>query len=880
MLLLLVVSKSLYAQNITGVILNVKKEKIAFANIVVKDSMNAPGIKEFTIAQNGYYSITLEKTYKSLVLEVTSGNYLKAVFVIDSFISTNFYHHDFILIKDTVTKLQEVVVLAKARPFQIKGDTVSYNVSAYRAGNERKIEDIIKKLPGIEVNQKNGEITYKGKSIETVKLDGEDLFASNYSIGTRNINVEMVEQVQAIENYSDNPLLKGIESGDKVALNLILKKKKTDHSGSVDLGLGSLGNNTSIDASTNLLGISKKYKSFATASYNNIGINNTPFDYFSYNPSVEQIKEADLLAIKYIPDTYLETKIDPNRSNINNSFFGCYNAVFKLLKKISLRSNVYFLKDKLTFRQSDISTNNINGQVFTTSDRNLILKRPIQIRGDAEIKYNLNHKSLLEYYIRRGRERISTSNEVLQNNASLFNTSLSTINDYFKQALVYTVKFSEKNAFQFYATHTISDAPQDLLFIPAIFEPQNYTTNNQISKFTKRNLQLQSTIIGSRKNAKYSFLIGSSFKNIGYSSDLIGYNNNSLPINGHQNDLNYLQKSTYINSNYKFRLRRFSITPAFNLTYLNQKINDKHLNNISDTIYFLIEPTFSIGYKLNNYSAFLISAGIRQKPFSEEFFIKNPVYISNRLIKENNLSLQIQQSRSIATFYLINNLYKQFQLNIGANYSVNKGNYFSNLQIQQNSTRVVYFFLPENNRLLSVNFMIEKYVPYLQGTFRFKSDYSHLLYKNIINNSLLRDNSILNFNSSLFFKTAFDGKINFENTIQLKFLQSKTNGASQFSNQSLSNNFQIIIKPTKKVFLLFSTDYYLPTSLKNNQDYFFFDTDLTYQTKNKIYDFRFKARNITNNKTLNLIDINDYSKNNLQTNLLPGLFIVSVSRNF
>jgi len=279
-LLALVVPFHLFSQTISGKIENVNGDKILFANIVTKDSINATNIKEFIIARNGVYSITLTKQYKQLVLEVTANKYQKEVVIIDSFIATKNYVHNFFLIKDTVAKLQDIIVTAKVRPFQINGDTVNYNVSAYRDGTERKIQHVIKKLPGIEVNEKTGEIKYKGKSVETVKLDGEDLFASNYSIGTKNINADMVEQVQAIENYSDNPLLKGIENGNKVALNLILKKKKADYSGSLDLGFGALSSKVATDASTNILGISKKYKSFATISYDNIGINNTPFDYF------------------------------------------------------------------------------------------------------------------------------------------------------------------------------------------------------------------------------------------------------------------------------------------------------------------------------------------------------------------------------------------------------------------------------------------------------------------------------------------------------------------------------------------------------------------------------------------------------------------------
>jgi len=877
----LIFCSKVFSQSISGKIENINGVKVMSANVITKDSINSNYIKEFVIAKNGEYSIILTKVYKQLVLEISANKYQKALYIIDSFISTKNYTHNVVLVKDTVVKLQDVIVTAKARPFQIKGDTVNYNVSAYRDGTERKIQDVIKKLPGIEVNEKTGEIKYKGKSVEAVKLDGEDLFASNYTIGTKNINVDMVEQVQAIENYSDNPLLKGIESGDKVALNLTLKKKKTDYSGSIDLGLGILGSKTAIDASTNILGISKKYKSFATGSYNNIGINNTPFDYFSYNPNIEQLREADLLAKKYIPDTYFNTDIDAKRRNINNSLFGSYNAVFKIGKKLSLKGNIYYLNDRLTSQQLNTSINNINGQEFTTSDAYSIVKKPTQIRGDLEVKYNVSKKSLLEYSAQLKKENIKTSNDILQNNTATFNTSLNTTDDYFKQAIIYTAKLSEKKALQFTAKHTYNTVPQQLNFSPAILEPLLYQLNNQKSWFKKSNLMLQSTILGRTSKGKYTFTLGSSYKNIDFNSDFTGINgNNNLSINGFQNYSNYVQKSIFVSSNYMFQLKRFKITPAITVSSLQQRLTDIYSTKVRDTSSLLIEPSFSVVYKLNNYSGLLISTGFKQKPFTEDYFVQNPVYISNRIIKANEVSLQIQKSKSVSLFYLINNLYKQFQVNIGASYSENKGNYFSNLLIQQNNTKSVYFFLPEKNKLLSLSFMIEKYLPLLQGTVRLKNDYSKQLYKNIINNSSLRNNMTESFNSTLFYKTAFDGKINLENTVEHKFLQSKTEAGFHFTNQSITNNFRIIIRPSKRFFLLLSTDYYLPTTSNNKQNYFFFDTDLTYQTKNKVYDFRFKARNITNNKTLNQFDINDYSTNNFQTNLLLRHLMLNVSRNF
>lgn len=879
--LLMVFPCKLFCQTVSGKIENVFGEKIPFANVVTKDSIGAANIKEFSIAKNGFYSITLTKPYKTLVLEVSANNYQKEVFIIENLNPGTNYVHDIFLVKDTIVKLKDVVVTAKARPFQIRGDTVSYNVASYSDGSERKIQDVIKKLPGIELNEKTGEIKYKGKSVETVKLDGDDLFASNYSLGTKNINVDMVEQVQAIENYSNNPLLKGIESGDKVALNLTLKKKKTDYSGSIDLGTGLLGSKAAIDAGTTLLGISSAYKSFATISYNNIGINNSPFDYFSYSPNAEQIKEAGLFAKKYIPDTYFTTEVDAQRSNINNLIFGSYNAVFKIGKRLSLKSNLYYLNDRILSEQSNFAENNINGQKFATSDQYSIVKKPMQYRGDIEAKYNISKKSLLEYSVRYSTERINSSNNLFQNNSVNYYTFLGTKDIFLKQTLGYTIRLSAKQALQVIARHAVNDVPQNYAFVPAIHDSGSFRANNQLAKFKKRNLNLQAQLLGSTEKANYTLSLGSHSEMTDFISGVSGHtNNNEIWINGFNNNFRYTRRSVYTDGSYKFQFNRLSLTPALTLSYLHQHLAENDAHYVNDKKNFLLEPSLAVGYKVNNYSALLLTTAYKQKPFSEDYLVSNPVYLSNRIIRLNEVSLQLQRSKTLSLLYFVSNLYKQFQLNIGAFYAETEGNFFSDLLVQQDHTKVRYFFLPEPNKLFSINFMVEKYLPIVQSTIRLKNNYSLQRYKNIVNNSTLRSNTASSISNELFIKTAFDGKLNFETTFQFKVLKSKAEGGHQFTNQNLSNNFQVIGKPFERVLFVVSTDYFVPDTQKPGQNYLFLDASLHYRSKTKTYDLRLMAKNMTNIKSLNRIDTNDYSTTSLETHLLPRQIVVSISRSF
>ena len=377
------------AQTIKGSVKDSSGNSIPFANILIKENQIPSSIAEFTAARSGKFAFTLKKKYQTILIEVTTPEYYNETFIIQNPKIDEVYTINFVIQKKELTELKEVVVVSEKKSYSIKQDTLTYNIENYKDPSDKKIQDVLKRLPGIELNEKSGEIKYKGKSVETVTLDGDNLFGYNYSLGTKNINIDMLEQVQAIDNYSENPLLKGIEGGEKVSLNLKLKKGKTDYSGNIDSGLG-LNNDVNIlnNSNANILGISKKYKSFGTITYNNIGVNHSPFDYFSSNKSIEQQKERDLSTHKIISEALFNNPIDDARANINSMFFSNYNSIFKVSKRISIKSNIYFINDNIKLNQLNTSENTFQNETITTTDNYNTNKKPQFYRGDIELKYN------------------------------------------------------------------------------------------------------------------------------------------------------------------------------------------------------------------------------------------------------------------------------------------------------------------------------------------------------------------------------------------------------------------------------------------------------------------------------------------------------------
>ena len=122
------------------------------------------------------------------------------------------------------SSLQEIVV--SVPPITVKEDTVEYKADSFRLKPNAMVEDLLKKMPGIEVD-KNGNITAQGKTVTKVRVNGKDFFSGDPKTATRELSADMIDKVQVVDDYGDLANASGIKDGepDKV-INLQLKKDR------------------------------------------------------------------------------------------------------------------------------------------------------------------------------------------------------------------------------------------------------------------------------------------------------------------------------------------------------------------------------------------------------------------------------------------------------------------------------------------------------------------------------------------------------------------------------------------------------------------------------------------------------------------------------
>jgi len=135
--------------------------------------------------------------------------------------------------------LKEVVVSQKLGAIRMKGDTLAFMADSFKVKEGATVEDLLKKLPGIQVN-KNGEITAQGEKVQKVLVDGEEFFSDDPAVVTQNLRADAVKEVQVFDKKSDQAAFTGIDDGEKSkTINLKLKDdKKKGYFGKVKLGGG------------------------------------------------------------------------------------------------------------------------------------------------------------------------------------------------------------------------------------------------------------------------------------------------------------------------------------------------------------------------------------------------------------------------------------------------------------------------------------------------------------------------------------------------------------------------------------------------------------------------------------------------------------------
>lgn len=241
--LLLTATLSTYAQNkivtVSGRVIEAgTKEPVELAAVQLLSLPDSAQVAGMTTSTQGYFSLSKQKPGKYL-LKVSFIGYVTKIIPVQLTANVPAKKMGNIELATDAVMLQEAVVVAEAPQVMVVEDTLMYNSSAYRTPEGAMLEELVKKLPGAEIDD-DGNVKINGKDLKKIMVDGKEFFGGDVKTGLKNLPVDMVDKLKTYDKKSDLARVTGIDDGEEeTVLDLTVKKGMNQGwFGNADLGAG------------------------------------------------------------------------------------------------------------------------------------------------------------------------------------------------------------------------------------------------------------------------------------------------------------------------------------------------------------------------------------------------------------------------------------------------------------------------------------------------------------------------------------------------------------------------------------------------------------------------------------------------------------------
>ncbi|MBQ8223675.1 MAG: carboxypeptidase regulatory-like domain-containing protein [Bacteroidales bacterium] len=782
---------------------------------------------------DGNYTISFNLTADSLDVKTNSSFFEKKTLRVPNVSQTI----DFVL-KEEVKQLKGVTVMAK--PIEKTGDTVEYFVDSFVSAQDKSIEDVLKKMPGIEV-ENNGKILYQGLPIQKFYVEGMDLMDGRYSVVSKNLPHQSVASIEIYENHQPIELLRDKVSTERASINIKLSKNVTvSGTGEVGVGAYPLLWNANI---TPML-FSNKLQMVASLQSNNIGndLLNSDMNLYSENTEERPPEATEELAIQAASIPLIEK----NRYLNNNSHLINFNILTPISNKTQMRVNLSYINDlqkQNSTRQNTyllptdtISyTENINNKIYDSYlkanvaiDRN-DKKDYIKNKMDFSKRWNKSYGFVLN-----NNEEIS---QVLNNHAMALSNDL-------------RVLFPVGNHLLDFVSYVSYDnMPESLSVEPGVFEEVfnfDKSYNKITQEYDKERFYTNESLSGifTLGDLMVSSKIGISYYQNKTKTDALIFQDDAIVNNDmFVNDLSHIYTKPYINTKLEYERRKATFSIYLPLSFDYAMTEGGEGKQELTRVFF--NPIMSFKYKFNYMFKFYAYGKYEQKIDNFENYYDN-IVLNNyqsitRMTAPMSVSNLVRANARLTfdqPFYAINSslvyTYQQIRRAVTYKYDIDdKG--ASILQMVD---------VPNLTDYHLVNFNIKKFISPIKTTIGLKSNFAHSKRHNILNDSLVENANISssimpNVMISITRYVHFEYSFNFNNIISYIDNEEK-NRVNYFRHYC-----DIGIFPHHNH--LISLDSELYSHLGEHYVY----VDLSYQysiPKHKL-DFELKCSNIFNNKS-------------------------------
>jgi len=511
----------------------------------------------------------------------------------------------------------DAVELTYEMPVTISGDTLVYNADSFKTGTERKLEDVLKNLPGVEVNE-DGQIEVEGKAVSKIMVEGKDFFDGDSKIATKNIPSDAVDKVQVLKNYSEVGQLSGVTNNqDNIALNIKLKKGKDKFwFGDITAGGGAAPDDNELYLlQPKLFYYSPKGSVNVIGDLNNIGeLAFTRRDYWNFSGGFNRPSRQSGTNINLGDNGLNFQNLQNNRAKDINTKFGAANFSYSPNKALDISGFGIFTSSRNLLQQNNsVQYTDPNLGIPDETTENSTSQKSDLGMLKFKTKYKPNGNNQLDYAV-LGRFTNESEDEksfssVIGNvnqveNAKPFNLS---------QNLNYYYTLNENNIFAFEGQHVIKD--EDPFYNALLEDKTNYENtgdalgldNTQLFYDIGQEKRVKSNQLDAKldywnvlnQKSDINFTLGTIYSNQKFNSDIFQFLDNGSrfdptpTINDGMdtNNTNYTFTDLYLGVHYRFKTGIFTITPGFSAHAYNTK-NSQFGGDFSDS-FFRFLPDFN-----------------------------------------------------------------------------------------------------------------------------------------------------------------------------------------------------------------------------------------------------------------------------------------------
>lgn len=622
----MVLSTSAFSQNIRfeGTVKDTTGVGLDMANIMA--------INQQTKAMDAY-AITNEAGKFILNLKANTAYTIKASYIgfqsFEKTVNTTASNMNFPITLKEGTVLNDVEVVHEM-PVTISGDTIIYNSDSFTNGTERKLEDVLKKLPGVEVN-KDGEIEIEGKKVQKVMVEGKDFFDGDTKLATKNIPADALDKIQVLRNYNEVSNLKGLENNEEsIALNIKLKEgKKNFWFGDMTVGIGVGHEEERYIINPKLFYYNPKYSLNIIGNKNNIGeLPLTAQDYFKFTGGFKNMMRKGGSSFNVTSNDLGILGLRNNQAANIESTFGAANFSFNPSKAWTLSGFGILLGNKTEIETTNISnrTDNLpdgSSQTITETREEFTRQDSKQALLKLSSSYVPSEKMHFDY---DALVKFSDQKE----NSSVFSNLLSDIYTNKKQNpfslnqnLNYYYTLNDKHVFAAEFQHLYQEEDP---FYNANLETQPFILSGyngtQLRDDVNQNRFVKTNKLDSKFDYYYmvtpksniNLTLGNTYSYQNFDSSIFQMlddgSQNNLSSTENSNNVNYSFNDVFLGVHYKFLLGKFTFNPGFSVHQYN--MNDEQLgtsnkqsfNRILPDVYALWQikksETLTYNYSLTN----------------------------------------------------------------------------------------------------------------------------------------------------------------------------------------------------------------------------------------------------------------------------------------